>query len=336
MESRLLDLTRRLLPMLKPFAAGACLLILSSIQAYAGPQTVKENARQKAMNLPGAFEYLRPSVVQMVLSLDQPSGSAAAIFGGKLFLNLALGTGFFVNEDGYVVTARHVVKAFENLQIEARKRLFVGMAGPDMENLHGISIRGNFTQLEFDIVDEDARHDLILLKLKRNPFKGETGIFMQAGDKKIDWLHKAAILSPDRPRDGEAVAVSGYPLSSTVLVTTSGNLASSWSYEIQEIQVPSAPAWFRMPDVADSYLADVRVNGGNSGGPVYSVESSRVIGVCVSFHTAPVQYGNGNQEPVTIGGRPLLYNSGLSDVVPIRYVIDMLKKHNLKWVEAGR
>ena len=322
--------------MQKPFAIVACLLILSSIDAYAGPQTTREKAQQKTMNLPGAIEFLRPSVVQMVLSLDQLSGSAAAALGGKLFLNLPLGTGFFVNEDGHVVTARHVVKAFENLQIEARKRLFVGMAGPDLENFRGVSVRATFTQIEFDIVDEDARHDLILLKLKRNPFKGETGIFMQAGAEKIEWLHKAAILSPGRPRDGEAVAVSGYPLSSTVLVTTSGNLASSWSYEVQEIQVPGAPAWFRMPDVADSYLADVRVNGGNSGGPVYSVESARVIGVCVSFHTAPVQYGNGNQEPVAIGGRPLSYNSGLSDVVPIGYVIDMLKKHNLKWVETAR
>src|SRR5712692_6765719 len=187
--------------MQKPFAIVACLLILSSIDAYAGPQTTREKAQQKTMNLPEAIEFLRPSVVQMVLSLDQPTGSAVAALGGKSFLNLALGTGFFVNEDGYVVTARHVVKAFENLQIEARKRLFVGMAGPDFENFHGVSMRASFTQLEFNIVDEDARHDLILLKLQRNPFKGETGSFMQVGDKKIEWLHKAAILSPARPRD---------------------------------------------------------------------------------------------------------------------------------------
>jgi len=299
-------------------------------------QAQEKKVQANTMTLPDAIEHLRPSVVQIVLSLDQPSPSAAVAFGGKHFLNLPLGTGFFVNEDGYVVTARHVVKAFENIQIEARKRLFVGMAGPDFENFHGVSMRASFTQLEFNIVDEDARHDLILLKLQRNPFKGETGSFMQVGDKKIEWLHKAAILSPARPRDGEAIAISGYPLSSTVLVTTSGNLASSWSYEIQDIQVPGAPAWFRQPDVADSYLADVRVNGGNSGGPVYSVKSAKVIGVCVSFHTAPVQYGNGNQERVTIEGRPLSYNSGLSDVVPIRYVIELLKKNNLTWKETTR
>jgi S1-C subfamily serine protease len=320
--------------MQRTFAAVAGLLILNSTNAYAGPQTTKK-VQQKTMNLPEATEFLRPSVVQLTLSLDQLSSSAAVAFGGKFFLDLPLGTGFFVNEDGYVVTARHVVKAFENLRIEGRKRLLVGMAGPNLENFRGISMRASFNLIEFDVLDEDARHDLVLLKLKRNPFKGETGIFVQAGDEKIEWLHKVAILAPGRPQDGEAIAVSGYPLRSTVLVTTSGNLASSWSYEVQEIQIPGAPVGFRKPDVADSYLADVRVNGGNSGGPVYSVESARVIGVCVSSPAVSVQYGNGDQEPVTIGGRPLLYNSGLSNVVPIGYVIDMLRKHNLKWVEPA-
>jgi S1-C subfamily serine protease len=236
-----------------------------------------------------------------------------------------------VNQDGYVVTALHVVSAFQEFEIEGRKRLFVALAAPNSEN-----IRGNFGLVEFDIVDEDARHDLVLLKLKRNPFKGEMGKFMKVGDKEIEYAHKAAMLSPGRPREGEAIAVSGYPLSSTVLITTSGNLASSWSYDIAEVQIPGAPAWFRKSDIADSYLADVHVNGGNSGGPVYSVENGRVIGVCVAFDMAPVLYGDGRKEAARIENRPVFYNSGLSIVVPIRYVIDLLKKHNLRWAEGTR
>lgn len=169
--------------MSKILAVIAGLLVLSSVNAKAA-RSQEKRVQPKTMTLPEAVEFLRPSVVQMVLSLDQPSGSSAAVFGGKPFLDVPLGTGFFVNEDGYVVTARHVVKAFENIQIEARKRLLVGMAGPNLENFHGISVRASFQLIEFDIVDEDARHDLVLLKLKRNPFKGETGAFMQAGGKK--------------------------------------------------------------------------------------------------------------------------------------------------------
>ena len=102
-----------------------------------------------------------------------------------------------------------------------------------------------------------------------------------------------------------------------------------------DLPVPGAPAWFRLPNMADSFIADMHVNGGNSGGPVYSVVGGAVIGVCVSFDTATVIYGDGKMEPATVQGRPLAYNSGLSVVVPIRYVIDMLKKHNLKWTDVA-
>src|SRR5205085_6189322 len=36
------------------------------------------------------------------------------------------------------------------------------------------------------------------------------------------------------------------------------------------------------PPAAQRYLADLEVNGGNSGGPVYLVETAAVIGVCVA------------------------------------------------------
>ncbi len=254
--------------MFKTIVAIAGLLILANLNAQA-EQLATRNVKAKTMTLPDAIEYVRPSVIQMTMMLDNFSGSAVAAFGGKLFVAFPLGTGFLVNEDGYVVTALHVVRAFQAYQVEGRKRLLVGVAAPNSEN-----IRGNFAQIEFDIVEEDAGHDLVLLKLKRNPFKGEIGIFMKTGDKSIEWPHKAVILSRGRPRDGEIIAVSGYPLSSTVLITTSGDMS-------------------------------------------------------------PVIYGDGNHEPASAGNRPLSYNSGLSVVVPIRYVIDLLKKHDLKWAEAA-
>lgn len=115
-------------------------------------------------------------------------------------------------------------------------------------------------------------------------------------------------------------------MENVVLITTSGHLATAQAFDTEE--VPGAPT-LRMPDTANSYLADIHRNPGNSGGPVYAVDSGKVIGVCVAYDPAPVVFGDGGHESVKVNNRPIDYNSGLAVVVPIRYVIDMLKKNKL-------
>jgi S1-C subfamily serine protease len=134
-----------------------------------------------------------------------------------------------------------------------------------------------------------------------------------------------AKLSSDRPRDGSSIAVSGYPFGQPVLITTNGTIASAWSVDIKNAIPPGAPAGFTMPDIRDSYLADISVNPGNSGGPVYRAKDGSIIGVCVAFRPAPVVTESG---PVTTSsGEKLNYNSGLSIIVPIRYGEELLARH---------
>lgn len=155
-----------------------------------------------------------------------------------------------------------------------------------------------------------------MLKLKYNPIAIDVEI---PADAKRAWkrLHvTSARFSLARPDEGETVAVSGYPLSSPVLVTTSGAIASSW--EIAEKDLPrQVPGWF-ISHLSDSYLADLHVAHGNSGGPVYSVADGSVIGVCVAMLPDEL-------EPKAA------YNSGLSIMVPAKYVVALLTKHNLRW-----
>jgi hypothetical protein len=94
-----------------------------------------------------------------------------------------------------------------------------------------------------------------------------------------------------------------------------------------------APARAR-PDIADAYLVDVEVNRGNSGAPVYLTENAAVIGVCVGSKPAPVRDQQGDN--VRIGNRELLYSSGLTIIVPVRYVIELLRTHSLDWTEVTR
>ena len=67
------------------------------------------------------------------------------------------------------------------------------------------------------------------------------------------------------------------------------------------------------------------------GAPVYLVEKAVVIGVCVGSKPAPVR--DQRDKHATIGGRKLFYSSGLTTVVPVSYVIELLKKHSLSWSE---
>lgn len=78
----------------------------------------------------------------------------------------------------------------------------------------------------------------------------------------------------------------------------------------------------------DLYLADLRVNHGNSGGPVYSARSGAVIGVCVAFELADIESRN-----LPEAGSLLKYNAGISVIVPALYVSNLLKKNGLKWQE---
>jgi S1-C subfamily serine protease len=73
-----------------------------------------------------------------------------------------------------------------------------------------------------------------------------------------------------------------------------------------------------MPNIADGDLADVIVNPGNSGGPVYRVSDGEIIGVCVAFRV-----GRGS-----IADNVFFYNSGLSVVIPIKYAQAIIQRQS--------
>lgn len=273
-----------------------------------------------------SVEKIRSTIVQISFLA---SGLSRETHGrvSTPFTNMVLGTGFFVNSDGYVITAKHVIDLGRELvnRIDAcNKQILIGLAHPNTEN-----IRGNFTFVDFDVIGEDTRHDVILLKLRKNPFKGEVRSGIVVHGKELPLLYGTPTFNLNRPREGAAIGISGYPLNEMVLVTNFGWIASSWETDIQEVSFPGAPPWFRVTDIADLYLGDVEVNPGNSGAPTYLIKDSTIIGMCVGSKLAPIrdQYGN----PVSMDGKRLFYSSGLTLIVPTRYIIELLEKQNVKY-----
>jgi len=220
-----------------------------------------------------------------------------------------LGTGFIVNRDGWIVTARHVVEAAAKAVSGATHggALRIGFAGPNIDE-PGIQIRAAFIFRQAKVVAEDVDSDLALVQLPGDittMFGGlRVGLSQVAGPEP-----RAVTLSTRRPREGTPVAISGYPIGEPSLVTTSGHIAAPWAFE----NVSTGKT-------ADRYLADATANPGNSGGPAYSTEAVHLLGVCVAGRNVPIQ-----------GAPGLAHFAGLTVLVPASAVATLLDKHGVAW-----
>ena len=163
---------------------------------------------------------------------------------------------------------------------------------------------GNRVGVSFEVIGEDNDYDLSLLRLNQNPFRGEVTSGIRITDKELPIPAGAVRLRRERPLDGQEIGISGYPLAQRVLVTNSGHIASVWA--------------------DPNYLADVEVNPGNSGGPVYLVEDASVIGVCVALRGSNVWNEHG--EP-----QKLFYSAGLTSIIPAEHVIELLNRHEISY-----
>jgi S1-C subfamily serine protease len=276
--------------MLTVTAMFLCAMI-GAQQPHTGTPTAsnQEGQIRRLTSVPRAIELVRPCVVQIIRTL--PPGTPGQHI-------IRLGSGFLVSHN-HIITARHVINQ-PNMPAE---QLMIALPLPDSERM-----RGSFTDARAIIIDQDEANDLALLEvMPSGPSSIIDGKVVKVGTG-------VASLDPARPIDGTQIAVSGYPLRNFILITNVGWLASAWSLDESH-------------SGRDRYIADMRVNGGNSGGPVYEVETGKVLGVCIAYQPAPLM--SGGQPLLTPDNRDLSYNSGLSVIVPARYVIDLMIKNKV-------
>lgn len=249
-----------------------------------------------------AVERVRPAIVQISV-LEEP--------------HTVLGSGFLVSTTGHVVTARHVVEA-------ARGTLSVNIPYPNTQRS-----RENFAVFQAEVQASDREHDVALLRTTENPFAGMAPALLTAsGGKGLRLSVDVARFERRRPRDGDNVVISGFPLGEAVLITSAGIVASAWRLG-PELCLPGQPS---RPVSDDAYLVDAVANAGNSGGPVYQTDG-RIIGVCIANLKAYV--GALSDEPVRIGKEALTYSSGLTLVSPAVYVCELLERHGIEVIEDG-
>jgi S1-C subfamily serine protease len=265
------------------------------------------------MNLPDTIDIVRASVVQFSVTVKDTHQSQP------------FGSGFIFDEGGLVATAAHVVRQAVAYSDSGHK-VTIGLAFPnldnvDMGNVKGLTMQDCFYHVGVNIVAIDDANDVAVLRMEPNPFESPPPSMIQIGDSPGPTpLYAKCSVSSERPRDGDGVAVSGYPLSSPTLITTAGYLASGWSSTERRVSDGNDTKVVK----AGTYLADISVNPGNSGGPTYRTEDGVVIGVCTAYQFAPLTYMDRQGGQVTLGERPVGINSGLCVVAPIKSVLALV------------
>jgi S1-C subfamily serine protease len=229
---------------------------------------------------------LSSAVCPIVYQLDQSPSSRGYHYS-------FFGNGFFINEEGYLLTVAHVLETFRD---GGQPYILVGRRnGPPI-------------LLRATIVAVDSEHDVAILRAAPNPF---------ASKYKVIFLR----LSSDSASPSQAVlALSLHPPkqqnANTFQLPCEDRFSGEvLSYESTQLD-KSAPA-------VEVFLLSHPVNLGQSGSPVLAVDSHAVIGLVegrwLRSSGLAILKSSGSSTP----------NPGAA--VPIRYAINLLQRESISW-----
>ncbi len=160
------------------------------------------------------------------------------------------GTGFFVNEEGFILTNAHVFEEAQRCLVRA----------PGAKILAKLSKPGarTATAVSCDLVGLDDLHDLAVIKVERSPLADSAG-------EQPPFL----LLDTSELPLGTHVAVSGHPLFAWVPVTQSGEIIGRESLRVSDTNL----------DPTEVLVLNIPLRPGNSGSPVYLAEANSVVGI---------------------------------------------------------
>ena len=202
------------------------------------------------------------------------------------------GNAFFINDEGYLLTAAHVMETFRNggqpsIQVTRPNR------PPQLLRLTAIAT--------------DAEHDVAILRATPNPFSERYHVtFLPlAGDPVVGQAVLALSLHPVRPQNAQSFQMP-------VEDRSPGEVLS---YESTQLSKSAPPA--------DVFLLSHPVTLGQSGSPVLATDSHAVVGLVegrwLRSSAASLARSKG-QRADTPGA-----------AVPIRYAIGLLDREGVHW-----
>jgi S1-C subfamily serine protease len=203
------------------------------------------------------------------------------------------GNGFFINEEGYLLTAAHVLESFRN-----GGQPYILVSRPN----------GPPRLVKASIIAMDSEHDVAILLAKPNPFTGKHNVtFLPLSPAPASQGQPVLALSLHPPKQQNA---------NTFQVPREDRFSGEvLSYETTQLE-ESAPA-------TEVFLLSHPVNLGQSGSPVLAVDSRAVVGLVEGrwLRSSAASFAKSSARSTSTPGA----------AVPIRYAIALLESKSISW-----
>jgi hypothetical protein len=203
------------------------------------------------------------------------------------------GNAFFINEQGYLLTAAHVLETFRN---GGQPSIVVTRPNSPPQ------------LIPITVIAADAEHDVAVLRATPNPFGSHTRVtfLALASDPPIVGQSVLALsLHPARLRDAQT-------FQAPVEDRSAGQVLSFETTQLEK----SAPA-------AEVFLLSYPVTRGQSGSPVMAADSHAVIGLIEGrwLRNSVAYLANSKDSSASVPGA----------AVPIGYAISLLEQKGISW-----
>jgi len=249
----------------------ACTFALSTIHA------AREN--------PADETALSDAVCPIVYPVDQSPSDRGYHY-------LFYGNGFFINEQGYLMTAAHVLSQLRG--------------GQAYILLHDPSGRSRFVRADLVIVDRS--HDVAILRATPNPFDGSHTVrYLPLSS---DWIAQSqdVLVASTRP----AKPLDAYTLDGSVADRSSGEV---FDFTFSQLEKGRGDT--------ELFLFNHQVRLGQSGAPVVAAGSREVVGFIEGQWLRPTS--------VSIPTAAESSAAGVGAAVPMHYAIALLKQKDISW-----
>src|SRR5215470_13606794 len=236
---------------------------------------------------------LKSAICPIVYPHDQAIGSKGLRY-------TFFGNAFFINKQGYLVTAAHVMQTFRD---SGQPYILL-----DRPNAPAQTVKAN-------IVAIDWTHDVAVLRAVPNPFEGKF---------RVAFL----LLAANRPAPGDSVVATALHPSNIRKASTYQIPLQDWSPAqvlgfVQRREEPSLPE-------IELFLFSHEVQLGQSGSPVLFSPSHEVAGLVDGRWLRPSTFSL-----PAVGDAPAKrYTGPLGAAVPIDYLLELLKRNSVTWSTA--